>query len=158
VSGKATRPVEERFWEKVDMSGGPDACWPWTGAVVHGGYGDFSIGAARKHNRAHRVAHWLVNGVWPGEMHVLHSCDNPPCCNPAHLSLGTRQENARQMAERKRSTFGAKNPNAKINEKQMLEIRRRRKAGEKLRAIAGDYGICISAVSRIADGTRWVRS
>jgi len=80
------------FWERVDMSGGPDACWPWTGARHPSGYGGVSWRGGRVN--AHRVAYELAYGN-PGKGFVCHHCDNPPCCNPAHLFLGTAQDNYR---------------------------------------------------------------
>jgi hypothetical protein len=75
----------------VDRSGGPDACWPWTGRT-EGGYG--RLWFKNKHERAHRVAWALANNQpVPDGMVVCHRCDNPPCCNPADLWLGTRTDN-----------------------------------------------------------------
>ena len=80
----------DRFWPKIDRSGGPSACWPWIGARNRRGYGRISVGG--KNQLAHRVAYSLVVGTPEGTM-ILHSCDNPPCCNPAHLRSGTAGDN-----------------------------------------------------------------
>jgi hypothetical protein len=93
--GRAKRPFSARFWEKVDR-GEPDECWPWMGARDPSGYGRFAVGADRS-EKASRIAWRLTNGAVPTGLHILHSCDNPPCCNPAHLRPGTHQEN---MADR----------------------------------------------------------
>lgn len=94
------RPIEERFWEKVDKRG-PDECWPWT-AARSGQYLYGRLGRDGRVTRAHRVAYELAVGPIPEGMQVMHICDNPPCCNPAHLGLGTNLENHRQKAERGR--------------------------------------------------------
>lgn len=84
AKGRSRPTLDERFWSKVDMSGGPTACWPYTGCCdLPGGYGQVRVGGHLE--KAHRVAFTLATGeIAPGEM-VLHSCDNPPCCNPSHL-------------------------------------------------------------------------
>jgi hypothetical protein len=92
-------PLEEKFWRQVDKSGGPDACWPWTGLRQghRGGYGKFYV-SSRKPVRAHRYAVELVEGhSVPYDLVVMHLCDNPPCCNPAHLRVATQRENHDDM-------------------------------------------------------------
>jgi hypothetical protein len=83
---------EMRFWGKVDKSLGPNACWIWMGAITSHGYGcvQFTRG---KVVGAHKVAYQLTKGEVPAGMEIMHSCDSPPCVNPAHLSIGTRQDN-----------------------------------------------------------------
>lgn len=81
----------ERFWAKVDKSGGPDACWLWTAGRSDWGYGHFRVGS--KNLQAHRFAWELTRGPIPAGLLVLHRCDNPPCCNSAHHFLGTHADN-----------------------------------------------------------------
>ena len=86
---------EERdlFWGRIDQ-GRPDVCWPWIGATT--GSNGYGVLMRRKRSlRAHRLAYVLVHGpITPVNQVVRHSCDNPPCCNPAHLILGTQLDNA----------------------------------------------------------------
>ena len=133
-----------RFWSKVDKRG-PDECWEWTGG---------SVSAASRYGRlkvdgrlllAHRVAFLYHNG-W--EPRVRHSCDNPPCCNPAHLLAGDQFSNMRDMLERGRAK-------TKLLEGDVIEIRRRRAAGEGLRAIAADFGIGVPNASLVANRRNW---
>lgn len=94
---------EERFWSKVQK--GPN-CWEYQGSRFTEGYGQFTfrrdeVGpGAPTQVGAHRVAFYLVNGPFTGD--VLHSCDNPPCVNPDHLHLGTPKVNSTEAAERGR--------------------------------------------------------
>src|SRR5690242_13962235 len=81
----------ENFWKDVDKSGGPNACWPWLKCKERHGYGHAYWD--RQHHRAHRLAFELATGIKPVNC-VLHKCDNPPCCNPAHLFEGTQKDNA----------------------------------------------------------------
>ncbi len=87
----------ERFWKRVNRT---DGCWVWTASTVTGGYGKFWDG--KRHVRAHRYAWEMVNGPVPNGLEVLHTCDNPPCVNPAHLFLGTQADNMRDMVRKGR--------------------------------------------------------
>lgn len=88
-------------------------CWEWTGSLQKSGlrkqlaYGIFHPGSDYKQMNAHRAS-WLIhNGAIPGKLCVLHTCDNPRCCNPKHLFLGTRAENMRDMCQKGRHHNGA---------------------------------------------------
>ena len=100
--------VAARFWVKVDKNGPipehrPDLgpCWVWTRATDPKGYGRFGIG--RRVFFAHRVALALTGEVPPDDLMACHHCDNPPCCNPAHLFLGTAADNLGDMAAKGRN-------------------------------------------------------
>jgi len=91
---------EARFWQKVNKSGGPDACWPWMAGKCFSGYGNFKTNG--KTVGSHRIAWTLANGPISPSGCVCHHCDNPPCCNPAHLFLGTHADNALDKAAKGR--------------------------------------------------------
>jgi hypothetical protein len=99
--------LSDRFWGKVDRSGGADACWGWIGAKHGGGYGLIRCG---KLCRAHRVSWEMEYGPVPEGLHVLHRCDNPPCVNPAHLFLGTHQDNMDDRTAKDRNPRGDQHP------------------------------------------------
>lgn len=101
---------DARFWERVDTSAGPEGCWPWTGSTQGKGHGQVYRGPCRKSapHKAHRVAWELTHGPIPAGLFVCHHCDNPPCCNPAHLYVGTAADNARDMFARGRARPGGR--------------------------------------------------
>ena len=147
--------------EKVDSSGGPDACWPWI-ASANRGYGQFGLGgAAGAPVRATHVAFALAYGHVPdGDECVLHSCDNPPCCNPAHLFLGTRTDNAADRDGKGRGTRpplvrGERSHLAKLSEDDVRAIRAARAGGETATSIAARYGVRQSNVSAICLRQTW---
>lgn len=96
-----THPLAEQFWERVPVAG-PDQCWEWMGAKTgRDGYG--RVGG----QRAHRVSWEIANGrPIPEGLIVLHSCDNPPCVNPRHLSVGTNTDNMRDASAKGRLKNG----------------------------------------------------
>lgn len=145
--------MNDPIWDKIDMSGGLDACWPWMGARAPTGYGRFG----RKDipfQVASRYVYRLAHPHEPMPEVVMHECDNPPCCNPLHLSGGDQLTNMRQASERGRLARGERNGAAKLTDAQVAEIREARAAGEKLRVIAERYGVSHNHVSRIANNTR----
>jgi hypothetical protein len=96
------RFAPETFWAKADKSGGPTACWPWMGKRSRDNYGVAYNGG---HVLAHRVAFAIATGLDAGDRFVLHTCDNPPCVNPAHLYAGTALDNARDRDARGRGAW-----------------------------------------------------
>jgi len=100
---------------------------------------------------AHRIVYELTTGVDPGDLIVMHSCDNPPCCNPAHLSLGTVAENNRDRKEKGRSVRlqGAKHGQAKLSEDDVREIRRRFADGESQASLGSSFGVHFSRISQL---------
>lgn len=85
------RPLEVRFWEKVDRRE-PEECWPWLGSVSGPGYGNLRR-EARKNDYAHRVSYELNIGLIPPGLVIDHACMNRICVNPSHLRLATLKQN-----------------------------------------------------------------
>lgn len=148
--------VECRFWNKVDTSAGSDSCWPWKAWRYAKGYGTFKVPNCMSGGYAHRFAYILANGPLPRGMHVCHSCDNPPCCNPAHLWAGTAGENIRDMTAKGRGVpphfVGEVHPSAKLTEAQALSIRSDRRSP---RIIAAEYGVSVPLIQKIRSGSIW---
>jgi hypothetical protein len=135
-------------WQRIDATGGPDACWLWTGARSGKGYGTVH-GSLPRALYTHRLAWELAWGPIPPGLCVLHRCDNPPCCNPAHLFLGTKAQNSADMVAKGRSARGERQHNARLNEAQVREIRVKRASGERLRALAAEYNVHANTILRV---------
>lgn len=150
-------PLAERFWMKVDRSGGPGECWPWTAGRKKGGYGSFALRTGVS-TGAHRVAFALFHG-FAAPRSVLHTCDNPPCCNPAHLYDGDQLQNVQDMISRERSPVigqsGERNVNARLTKPQVEELRARHVAGATVLALANEMDYDPSGMSKILRGVRW---
>jgi hypothetical protein len=151
----ATKPyslerAKAAFWSRVDMRA-PNGCWEYTGARDKWGYGDIQF--LKKHVQAHRLSWKLLRGE-PGELDVLHKCHNPPCCNPAHLYLGTDADNTRDRVALRRHTFGERMAHAKLTEVQVLEIRAQRGAVTQ-RELAKRYGVNQSTIGHLMVGRSW---
>lgn len=128
-------------------------CIEWIGALMHQGYGHLRWRG--KVYRTHRLSYAAVNGDIPAGMFVCHKCDNPKCMNPEHLFLGTYADNSADMAQKKRSTIGERNPMAKVNVATVQAIRIWGKTGMFHKKIAAKFGITREAVSLILRGERW---
>lgn len=146
------RPLAERFWEKVERH--PSGCWLWTGALCGKGYGAIRADRARRSLRTHRASYEMANGPIPDGLHVLHRCDNPRCVNPAHLFLGTHQENMDDRARkgRKAKTSGVANGRSKITDETVRKIRA---ATGFQAAIGAQYGVSQTTVWKIKRGHSW---
>jgi hypothetical protein len=137
-----------RFWEKVNRSGGVDACWLWCSARTAAGYGTFRVGP--RTYLAHRISLYLASGIDPADFDALHSCDNPWCVNPAHLSFGSHDDNMAEASARGRFPAGEKaaalhcgerNGFAKLTEAAVRAARRRAGEGEPYVSIARELGV-----------------
>jgi predicted XRE-type DNA-binding protein len=148
---------EARFWTHVSITritdtNAPSPCWPWTAKTDPDGYGIYRVDG--QDHRAHRVAHFLVRGDHPEV--VMHRCDNPTCCNPAHLKGGTQADNIADMVKKGRQAKGSRNGRSKLDENQVRRIKHRLQDREAVQAqIARDFGVSKSVVRDIKRGTTW---
>lgn len=159
-----------RFWARVDKRG-PDECWEWKGARMQQGYGRFCF--KEETLRAHRVSWALAHGPIPDGLFVCHRCDNPPCVNPAHLFLGTRQDNMRDMVQKGRHPskteeypltqhpslrpHGERNTSTKLTDEQVDEIRRLSQPGTTHSELARRFNVWPSTISRAVLGKTHLR-
>ncbi|MFH1185964.1 MAG: HNH endonuclease, partial [Chloroflexota bacterium] len=159
--------LADRLWMKVERRG-LDDCWPWTGVKYHGGYGRLRFGKRRIF--AHRVAYEVSIGPIPNGMFVCHHCDNPACCNPAHLFIGTPADNSHDRDAKGRQSKGLKqslavlsnrprgeqHPHARFTEAEVIEIRALRATGEwTYRALAKRFGTSHGQVQFIVKRVSW---
>jgi hypothetical protein len=101
----------DQFHSKI-LKGAADECWPWLGHKDKKGYGRWMYTVSlnkRVSIRPHRMALFLASGTQPVGLLACHRCDNPPCCNPAHLFFGTSQDNMTDAANKGRMASGDKN-------------------------------------------------
>ena len=143
--------LAERFWIKVEK-GDPDACWPWKQSDGPS-RGMFRIG--RKMTTGARAAYLIAKGPIPPGLHVCHKCDFQPCCNPAHLFLGTAKDNLQDAMNKGRTAIGEKHGNAKLKNAQIAEIRRLIEDGQTQRKIAESFGVSHSIISEIKCRKSW---
>lgn len=148
-------PIDQRLWARIAV-GGLDDCWIWQKGVDAYGYGQINEGGSRgRCLRAHRVAWTLTHGPIPDGMHVLHKCDTPRCCNPAHLFLGTGLDNIADCVSKGRHIRGENSPRAKLSESEVAGIRARLAAGDTQSKIADSFGVRQTSISHIKTGATW---
>lgn len=156
--GNGHLSVEERFWSKVDQTGGDSACWEWRAGGDQDGYGIF-YPSRDKGIRSHRFSWMLRHGDIPAGLKVLHACDNPSCVNPSHLSLGTDLDNVRDMdrkgRRRNNPARGEANGKARLTIHQVMQIRARAVTGDSMTAIAREYGVTKSAIRSVVRCRTW---
>jgi DNA-binding XRE family transcriptional regulator len=148
--------LEARFWSKVDVRG-EDECWPWEAGRYSAGYGSFAVTHTLSRG-AHRVAYVLFCGHIDDGLLVCHDCDNPPCCNPAHLFAGTTGDNARDRTEKGRSignsvSSGCRHFRSTLGPHDVAEIRRvREEVGLSYRKLAAAFGVSNCTISNLLNG------
>lgn len=153
-----TPELSERFWKQIAIR--PSGCWEWTAGTFTSGYGQFRVG--KKKMRTHRLMWELIRGAIPEAKMVMHRCDNPPCCRPSHLRLGTHQNNmedrngkGRQAVGLSHPSFGERNGSAKLTEEDVHKIHTLRQRGWTLEQIAHEFPIGKSQIGNIIRGESW---
>lgn len=148
-------PLHRRILCRLNLNR-ETGCWEWLGAVLPPmGYGmvaTFRYNGRRAPSRLHRLMYEHRNGPTPAGMLVCHKCDNPRCCNPRHLFIGTHLGNQRDMTAKRRHAFGERATGVKLTETAVRAIRSSEGMG---RIVAKDFGISEAQVSLIRRGLSW---
>lgn len=157
-----SKPIVEHLMDK--FIGGirelDSGCWVCDSATANPktGYCDVVIQHTRGKTReyVHRLSFRHFKGVIPKRRHVCHTCDNPPCCNPAHLFAGTRKQNMQDMVDKGRFYKGHNNKPAFLTESDVLEMYRLYELSDISQyAIGRRFGINERYVWLIVHGKRW---
>jgi hypothetical protein len=143
--------VRAGIYERIDMRG-LEECWPYLGHIDKDGYGKFWV---RKYNQlwpAHRYVWHIFHPGQPIADLVLHWCNNPACCNPAHLRDGSQSTNIQYMYDCDRGFRGEDHHLAKLTE---VGVRAIRKDNRILSDIARDYDVSSYAIWAVKKGLTW---
>lgn len=149
--------AQAAFWRKVDKSAGASACWLWAGAKHRQGYGTatFQHRVYLAHRLAWEYTHWPL---LPGQC-VCHTCDVPACVNPAHLFVGTQQDNIADMCAKGRTRVrpcpGERNGMSKLTAEDVKIARMAYEIGFSQRRIAHALGVDQSNISQIVRRVTW---
>ncbi len=155
VSGPKRRDNKKLFFDRVYPE--PNTgCWLYCGSYSKEGYGKLTAEYFNGFRSTHRFSYFLHFGDFDRRLCVMHSCDNPTCVNPDHLSLGTHADNmADKLAKGRFSVKGEKNPKAKLCEQDIRDIRQLSKSGLSHRKIAAKYQVGKTSITYAINGKSW---
>lgn len=159
LNTRQSQSLADMFWALIQQ-GAIDECWPWLGATNGAGYGIVRMLGAKFY--AHRQAYTEARGPIAAGMVIRHSCDNPICCNPAHLDVGTMRDNTQDAVTRgkmhgRNCTRGSAHHRSRLTEQQVSEMRRKYDInirGDASKA-AREFNISHSTADRVLRGTSW---
>lgn len=159
---KYTAKYVNRFWSNIAITANDNLCWEWQRSTDKDGYGQFYFGNETGWHRglSHRGAWEMLIGEIPAGLKVLHKCDNPKCCNPKHLFIGTSQDNTLDMFAKGRGYIpapkGERNSHCKLTESQVLEIRKQFTIGESsFKELAHTMNVSPATISSIVKRRTW---
>ena len=128
-------------------------CWEWQGSSSSSGYGDLHYEG--QHWLVHRFVYTCTKGEIPSGLIIWHTCDNRKCCNPAHLNLGTHQQNVLDKEMKGRGNAGERNGIFTLTRADVETIRLKVIQGVRQIRLAEEYGVNRSCISKIINGTHW---
>ncbi len=142
--------TQQLDFERHISRGDEDDCWLWVGSYFISGYGRYHINSIGF--RSHRISYYLNYNVDPGNLLVCHTCDNPGCCNPKHLFLGTNKDNQRDCTVKGRGRCGERQGRHKLSECDVKDILNSRQPHLYL---ATKYGVNPSCIAKIRKQESW---
>ncbi len=136
----------------------PSGCLEWPGKVTTSGYG--GVQQDGRQHYVHRFVWEELHGPIDEGMFICHHCDNPICCDPDHLFLGTPGDNHRDAQQKGRLVYpprlvGEEHHQAKLTDDQVYEIRRRSAFGETAKSIHSSYPVSYSMIKNIVAWKNW---
>ncbi len=152
---KAKIPLVERLQRRLKHDP-QTGCLEWMGYRHPKGYGQIGRGSHEEGLVYTHIAAWeIAHGVSvPDGMFVCHHCNNPPCCNPEHLFIGSAKDNTDDMIQKMRHSYGERHA-TKLNDRDARAVRELVRRGFTQQEIADEYRIARSMVGHIAQGNRW---
>lgn len=146
--------IPDRVVNKITLS--HNGCWEWNGATNSYGYGVVGVGRRSEGTaKVHRYVWEHFNGQIPDGLHVLHRCDNPPCCNPDHLFLGNDADNVADKISKGRQPRGSDFSRSNLVDRNIRQMFELQEQGWLQREISEYYGISRRNVGHILSRTKW---
>lgn len=147
----SNQTVEERLYDRcLETESG---CWEFTGAHCETGYGRiFYKGSLWL---THRLSYLLTYGEFQNDLCVCHTCDNPACCHPEHLFLGTHKDNEADKKAKGRTVQGERQGQSKLTREQIQDIRDALGSGIQGSVLADKYNVARTTISKIKYNKRW---
>lgn len=143
--------IEARLMLEREIHGD---CWLWTGSRLPDGYGVIRVDG--KKYPVHRLSLHLYKGFnLESDLVACHTCDNPPCFNPAHLFIGTKADNNRDRNNKGRSAKGESSGTAKLTNDMVVEIREKRARGVPRAILSKEYGVNENSIYNISSRKTW---
>jgi hypothetical protein len=141
---------EKRVLTKIVID--KNNCWEFSKGKNYGGYGISTL--EHKQMLVHRASYKYHFGSIPEGLHILHRCDNPPCCNPDHLFAGTNLDNIRDKMEkgRQKGNKGGDHPESKLKETDVINIFL---SSESIKELAKQYNVEPCTISNIRNSRSW---